>query len=135
MRGGIAAADALLTANDQRDLRMTAEDVARLGDLVDQLIHGDQREIHVHQLYDRAHTGACRAQTRADEAGFADGGIERALLTKFLGQIAGAAENGTDGFYVFTHDEDLGITAHFGSDGIAHRHCVGLNAHASSPPS
>lgn len=68
MGRGVTAADALLTADDQGNTGLTAENITGFCNLVDDLVGGDESKVHIHEFHNRTHTHAGGAKTGADKA-------------------------------------------------------------------
>ena len=124
MGRSVAAADALLAADDQGDTGLAAEYIAGLGDLVDNLVSGDKGEVHVHELHDRTHADAGGAETSADKAGFTDRGCCERVRDRTRPQGLSCSRKCRRGFYVFAHDEDFIVSAHLLRGDVFNRHCI-----------
>src|SRR5581483_11143715 len=117
------------------------------------LIGGDDREVHGHHLDDRAKSQHRHADCRADHSRFRDRRIDHALRTVLLQHAGGDAERPFVDADVLTHDEDARIAIHLfhhrGANRVAVTHlahrtvssatgrgpCSATTSWNSSPPS
>ena len=95
-----------------RDAGLAAEHVAVLGALVRDLIHGQRREVDIHDLGDGAHARHCRADRRAADRGLADRGIDDPVAAELGEQAARRAISAAVKAHILTHDEDGRVSLH-----------------------
>ena len=127
MLGGVAAAGALLGANDQRDSGLAAEHVAQLGRLVDDRLHGQADEVDVHDLGDRPTARRGGADGHRGDGFFGDGRVAHALGAEFFGQALGDAEDAAaaPAGDVLAHHEDGRVAPHLFAQRLVERFGVG----------
>ena len=111
--GSVSSADTLLASDDHRDLRLAAEDVSCLGYLIEDLIHGYECKVHIHQLNYRAHACACCTEAGAYHLSFGDRCVEASVYAELLCEAPCASEDASEHLYVFAHNEDPVVTLHF----------------------
>ena len=109
----VAAADALLSSNNQRNLCLAAEDESCLRHLVEDLIHRDKGEVHIHQFYDRTHACAGGTESGTDHLCFRDRCIKAALCAELIRQASRTSPDAAQNLNVFAHNKNALVTFHF----------------------
>ena len=100
-----------------------AEHVARLADLVEDLVGGDPHEVRIHELDDRTEsTVECEAAREAGECVLADRRAENAVRILVGEALGGTVRTALEPVNVFTHHDDAIILGHAAiHDGC---HCI-----------
>ena len=106
-------------AVDDGQVDLSAEHIAHLGRLADELVHAYPHEAG-QALDDGAHPHCCRAHGCAEEGVFRQGAVTHPLAAELLEQPARRAVDAL--LDVFAHDEDALIKAHL----LPHRLVDGL---------
>ena len=126
MVGSNAAPAAAFGAHGHGHHRLAAEHVAVLGGLVGKLIHGQRREVDVHDLGDRAHAGHGRAGGCAGDGGFADRGVDDTIGAELVDQPTRDAVCAAVEADVLAEDEHFAVAHHLLFERLVQRLPVGM---------
>jgi hypothetical protein len=106
-------------ADDHGHTVLPAEHAVDLRGVVDDLVHGEQREVDRHDLDDRAQAQHGRAHRGADEALFGDGGVADPALAELLehplGDLVGALEDPD----LLAHEHHVLVAVHLRAQGLS----------------
>ncbi len=124
-------------AHDDRHRNGAAQHVAHLGGLVDDLLHGERREIGELELEDRTHASHGCTDCDASAAQLRDRRIHHALGAEAFHQIAGDLESAAIDADVLAHEEHALIALHGNGHGFLDglrvaqftRGCLDLRVH------
>ena len=121
MLGRKLAAGAGRHADHQRHAELVTRHVAHRGRGVEDLVEGEQAEVHRHQLDDRAHAGHRGADAGAGEAGLRQWRIADAFGAEFRQQALAHGIAAAIAADILAHQEHRGVAAHSVADRLAHR--------------
>ena len=107
--------------------------------MVVDLVHAHAKEVHKHQLHNRAHARGGRAGGSADKGGLGDRCVHDALGAELVEQTAGGTKDAAVAADVFAHHKYRAVAGHFlGNslgDGLGHGDyawCVHTNSLVSA---
>jgi hypothetical protein len=131
MLGPGAPPGATLRPDRQRHLDLPPRHVAVLCGLVDDLLHGQRREILVHDLHHRAHALHGNADARAHDGQLRDRRVANPLRPELVEHPLRDAHRAAHLGDVLAHDEDVVVLAHRPLERVSHRLAVGELRHGS----
>jgi hypothetical protein len=112
--------DAVGQAHHERRLRLAAEHVAGLGDLIHQFVHGAEGEVEDAHLDDRPRADERRPEAGAHDGRLRDRGGDDALGAELFGEAAVLAEEAAPRD-VFAENPDAPVAAHLLEGGASGR--------------
>ena len=86
--------------------------VVNLGSVVDDLVHGEDREAHGHELDDRSKARHRRTRCNSCESGFGDGSVDNASVTVFRKQALGDLKRSLVSSNILAHQEHVCVLIH-----------------------
>ena len=121
---------ALRPTDDHRDVDLSAGEVAHLRGVVEDLIRGDDGEVHGHHLHDRAQPEHGHPYRRPRHGGLGDGGVDDTPGAVLLQHPSRDAECAFVDADVLAHDEDVFVAIHLLHHRVADGIAVALLSHA-----
>ncbi len=98
--------------------RLAAEHVLQLCGLIDDLVGGDQHEVHEHDVDDWPQAGDGSADAEANDRLFADGCVDSAPLAELGLDAVEGVEHAAVCADVFAGDEHVGVGGHLELDSL-----------------